>query len=252
MAMERSSTESATGTTRWWMTALQAIAAMLGLALVAAIVFEIQDARDAGVTQLQIEGTFSKIDPAVLRDAIQPWLAGGGVPQMDDLKARLEQLPWVAHARVERSWPGVLRVRVWEYAPYAQWNDELLSSEGDVFRVPPSEIPGGLPRLAGPQGRQDDVRATFEQLRTGLAGTAFTPIALSLDDRGDWVARVATGAELRFGRSDVAEQIDFIKGPVSRALDGKLSEVFYVDLHYSNGFAVSWRPQPKTKPGAKS
>jgi cell division protein FtsQ len=238
--------------TRWWMAVLQAIAAMLGLALFAAIVLEVQDARDAGVTQLQLEGGFDKVDPQALRDAMKPWLAPGATLPMEEIKARLESQPWVAQARVERAWPGIVRVRVWEYSAFARWNDALLSSDGKVFRVRDEEVPPGLPRLSGPEGRQNEVRDTFERMGKTLADSAFAPSALSLDDRGDWVATAPSGLELRFGRGELAEQLDFIKGPVSNALAGKLADVSYVDLHYSNGFAVGWRAQQKPKQGGKS
>ena len=238
--------------TRWWMALLQALAASLGLALVAAIVFEVQDAREAGVTQLQLEGAFRRVDPDAVREVLQPKLAAGVLgPQMEEVKAQLEQLPWVARARVERAWPGAVRVRIWEYAAYARWNDALLSMDGAVFRVPEAQVPEGLPRLSGPDGRQQKVRDTFELLASSLRDTALAPAALALNDRGDWTARTGGGVELRFGRADLAEQIEFIKGPVSQALAGKLSEVEYVDLHYSNGFAVGARMQPKPRQAVK-
>jgi cell division protein FtsQ len=247
MAMESSTAPS----TRWWMTGLQAVAAMLGLALVAAIVFEIQDAREAGVTQLEIEGAFQKVDPVALRDTMTPWLAGGAVLQMEEIKARLEQQPWIAQARVERSWPGLVRVRIWEYTAVARWNDSLLSTEGAVFQVPEDTIAVGLPRLTGPNGREAEVRAAYEQMTAALGSAELAPVALSLNDRGDWVAQTAAGAELRFNRGDLAEQLEFLQGPVSQALAGKWTEVEYVDLHYSNGFAAAMKPAPKAASGGK-
>jgi cell division protein FtsQ len=226
---------------RWWAPVLQALAASLGLALVAAAVFEIQDARDSGVTELQLEGVFQHISADQVRDALLP-LPTGGVfgTQLEAVKARLEKLPWIAHARVERAWPGLLRIRLWEYSPYAQWNDALLSMDNEVFRVPDVDVPEGLPRLAGPEGREQYVRQTFDLLTENLRGTDFMPTALVLDARGDWLMQVAGGMELRLDRGDPLEQSEFIKGPVSQALTGRLSEVKYVDLHYTNGFAVGW------------
>jgi cell division protein FtsQ len=244
MAMGSSTAPS----TRWWMTALQAIAAMLGLALVAAIVFEIQDAREAGVTQLELEGAFQKVDPVALRDAMAPWLATGSVLTMEEIKAQLEQLPWIERARVERAWPGVVRVRIWEYTAVARWNDALLSNEGAVFEVPEDTIAAGLPRLSGPSGRQAEVRAAYDRLMLALSATDLEPVALSLNDRGDWVAQTTSGAELRFNRGDLAEQLEFVQGPVSQALAGKWADVQYVDLHYSNGFAAAMKPAPKAAP----
>jgi len=236
---------------RWWMTLLQAIAAMLGLALVAAIVFEIQDAREAGVTRLEIEGNFVKVDPAAVRDALKPVLATGAtVPRMEEVKAQLEQMPWVSRARVERAWPGIVRVRVWEYEPFARWNEDLLSTDGRVFHVPASEMPVTLPQLAGPPGREIEVRDAFTKLQSSLMATGFAPVALSLSERGDWVARTEDGIEIRFGREALDEQIDFINGPVSDALTGKRSEVQYVDLHYGNGFAVAFKPAQKNAKSA--
>jgi cell division protein FtsQ len=238
--------------TRWWMTLLQAIAAMLGLALFAAIVFEVQDARDAGVTELQLEGSFDQVDAEHLRDTIKPWIAPGAVLQMDEIKTRLEALPWISHARVERAWPGIVRVRVWEYTASARWNDALLSTDGKVFRVRDEDVPAGLPRLSGPEGRVNEVRDAFVRIGKALGDTALTPSALSLDDRGDWVATTAGGIELRFGRGELAEQLEFIRGPVSDALAGKLDQASYIDLHYSNGFAVGSRPPQKPVKGGKS
>ncbi len=237
---------------RWWMTALQAVAASLGLALVAAIVFEVQDAREAGVTQLELEGSFDKVDPDKLRDSLKQLLtAGAAAPQMEQVKAQLEQLPWIARARVERAWPGVVRVRIWEHEPFARWNDALLSTEGKVFTVPVDEMPIGLPQLSGPDGRQREVRDAYDRLGAALASTGFAPVALSLSERGDWVARAADGVELRFGRGELDEQISFITGPVRQALNEKRSEVQYVDLHYSNGFAVGFKAAPKAASGGK-
>ena len=249
MAMDPTTSAS---NTRWWMTLLQAIAAMIGLALFAAIVFEVQDARDAGVTQLQLEGDFVRIDPQSLRDAIKPWLVPGATLPMEEIKARLEDLPWISHARVERAWPGIVRVRVWEYAAFARWNDALLSTDGKVFHVRDEDVPAGLPRLSGPEGRQNVVRDGYERVHKALGETPFAPAALSIDDRDDWVATTKDGIELRFGRGDLAEQLEFIKGPVSQALAGKLAETLYVDLHYSNGFAAGSRPQPKASKNGKS
>ena len=228
--------------TRWWMVLLQAVAASLGLALCAAAIFEVQDVRDNGVTELQIEGSFQHVSADAVRDAMLPWLAAGVFgTQMDAIQSGLEQLPWIARARVERAWPGLLRVRLWEHVAYARWNDQLLSEDGAVFRVPALEVPEGLPQFTGPEGRQQQVRQVFDGMRASLRDSGFAPASISLDARGDWVLRTNSGTELRLGRSAPEEQEKFIKGPVSEALAGREAEVKYVDLHYSNGFAVGWR-----------
>jgi cell division protein FtsQ len=238
---------------RAWAALAQAIAASLGLALCVAVIFEVQDARESGVTELQLEGAFGHVRADAIRDALLPQLAAGVFgTRLDTLKANLETMPWIAHARVERSWPGVLRVRIWEHTPQARWNDALLSADLRVFAVPAGQMPKDLPQLAGPEGRERDVMSAYAAFAASLAGTPFTPVALEFDARGDWTAVTADGVTLRMGRGLPAERTDFIKGPVLAALAPRLDEVQDVDLRYPNGFAVSWRPASAATEGPKS
>lgn len=195
---------------------------------------------------LEVRGAFRFMAP----EAVRLELAG----QLDrdfyeldlvGLRQRVEQLPWVASARVERVWPGTVRVDVEEHRPYARWGaDALLSDAGAVF-APGGPLPADLPLLDGPPGRALAVRDAYEVLRARLAHTPFVPVRLSLSNRGEWAAWTAEGIELRLGRSPDGEAplpaAATLAGPALRALEGRLQEVAYVDLHYIHGFAVGWR-----------
>ncbi|MGE3143507.1 MAG: cell division protein FtsQ/DivIB [Hyphomonadaceae bacterium] len=41
----------------------------------------------------------------------------------DEIKARVESLDWVSHARIERRWPDTLRIRVVRRAAFARWQE---------------------------------------------------------------------------------------------------------------------------------
>ncbi|MBI3171177.1 MAG: cell division protein FtsQ, partial [Hydrocarboniphaga effusa] len=107
------------------------------------------------------------------------------------------------------------------------------------------DLPEGLPQLAGPDGQQAAVREVFEALNEQLAGTPFVPRSLARDARGEWTAVTADGIELKLGRlappETAARTVATLAGPARLALEGRLQEVAYVDLHYINGFAVGWR-----------
>jgi cell division protein FtsQ len=64
--------------------------------------------------------------------------------ELEEIRSRLERLPWVREASVARELPGTLRVRVVEHRPVARWKDRgrqvLVSETGEVIPVP------GLPR----------------------------------------------------------------------------------------------------------
>ena len=157
----------------------------------------------------------------------------------------------MARARVERAWPAAVRVRLWEHQPYARWGERSVLSTGNVVFTPPAldDDVLALPRLDGPPGAQAAVRAAWEGLSQQLAPTPFAPAALVENARGEWLATTTDGIELRLGRGAPLEAVARLAGPVRTALEGRLQEVSYVDLHYFNGFAVGWRDE-RTDPNA--
>jgi cell division protein FtsQ len=193
---------------------------------------------------LEVGGTLQRVPPEAVQRVVAPRL-NRDFYELDlaAVRAAVEALPWVAGARVERAWPGTVRVQVREHRAVARWGERALLSDQDAVFVPPA-IPEDLaaaPRLAGPPGEQATVRAAFEALRTQLADTPFPPVALEQNARGEWTARTADGIELRLGRESPLDAVARLAGPVRTALEGRLQEVTYVDLHYVNGFAVGWR-----------
>ncbi|HUR40681.1 MAG TPA: FtsQ-type POTRA domain-containing protein [Verrucomicrobiae bacterium] len=203
---------------------------------------------------LEVSGELKRVDAEAVRLAVAGHL-NRDFHELDlaAVKAAVEALPWVARARVERAWPETVRVRLWEHHAVARWNDSALLSDADVVFTPdgmPADL-GSLPRLAGPEGRQATVREAFEALRERLADTPFAPARLTQNERGAWTAVTADGVELRLGRGAPTDAVVALAGPVRSALEGRLQEVTYVDLHYINGFAVGWR-QPVADDGARS
>ena len=193
---------------------------------------------------LEISGELQRVAPESVQRIVAPRLDRDFYElDLAAVKAAVEKLPWVARARVERAWPGTVRVHLLEHRAIARWGERALLSDQDAVFAPP-DVPAdlaGAPRLAGPDGQQAVVREAFNALRAQLADTPFAPVALEQNTRGEWTARTAEGIELRLGRGAPLEAASRLAGPVRTALEGRLQEVTYVDLHYINGFAVGWR-----------
>ena len=193
---------------------------------------------------LEVAGQLSRVEAGQVRARIAP-LVGVDFYALDlaGVKAAVEAMPWVARARVERAWPASVRVSLWEHQAYARWGDKsLLSTENVVFTPPALDDElAALPRLSGPKGQEPAVRAAWEVLSQQLAQTPFAPTGLAENERGEWTATTADGIELRLGRGAPLDAVARLSGPVRTALEGRLQEVSYVDLHYFNGFAVGWR-----------
>lgn len=198
---------------------------------------------ERGIAHLYIEGDLQRVNPQAVELAIRKQLGERFVElQLDRVKAAAESLPWVARTRVERVWPSDLRVRLWEREAFARWGEaQLLDSQGQVFTPEASEIPPALPQLTGPPGHERDVMETFQQLSPLLAATPFALTGLARDARGDWSAQTQAGIGLRLGQREPQQKMQLLRGAVSTALRDRMHEVDYVDLRYTNGFAVGWK-----------
>jgi cell division protein FtsQ len=231
------------------LTGLSSLLLLLGVAALWPVV------RGVGaVSRLQVVGNFDHVGPLAVRAAIEDQLKAAGFlsVDLDALRRSVEALPWVEQARVERVWPADVRVRVWERKPYARWGaQQLLSARAVPFTPKPGEIPANLPQLSGQPGHESEVMQAYERLSAALAATPFALASLSQDARGEWTAQTKGGIELHLGRDAPESRLSVITGPMSRALATRLQEIKYVDLRYTNGFAVAWLEPSSAKGGKK-
>lgn len=218
----------------------------LGLAAFAAVIAAgwgtLELSGQAPVARIQIEGRLVRIKAADVDAAIRPLVDRRfGELDLPAAQRAVEALPWTARASVERVWPATVRVRIWEREPFARWGEHaLLDSEARAYTPQADEIPDGLPRLAGPAGKEGEVATMFRSLSARLIASSFALQGLAQDARGEWSARTAGGVELRFGRSDPQDKLEMLLGPAERVLKNRMTEVKYVDLRYTNGFSVGW------------
>ena len=223
-----------------------AIAALLFLLVGLAIA-----PKDMPLTQLELRGEFQHLRPEDVRAAAEPFLTSSFfAADVASMRDAVSRLPWVSSVRAERHWPGAISMRVTERTAIARWNDHgLLDSEARAFTPRAAEIPTGLPRLGGSRGHEAEVSQTWQRIAPGLKDTRFELVSLQLDARGEWTAHTAAGLELRFGQHTPDERLPTLTGVAQRALEGRWEQMAYVDLRYTNGFAVGWREAEATGEG---
>jgi cell division protein FtsQ len=123
--------------------------------------------------------------------------------------ARVEDLPWIAEARVARRWPGTVEIHVTEREPLAmvgvaEGRVALVDEDGRVLEVT-RQPPAGLPEITGVRGRiaegdelgrdPRDALAILRAVRERLPGVVAS-VSSDLD------AALASGGEIRFGSTD--------------------------------------------------
>lgn len=119
------------------------VAAIFGLersgALTSANIWLLNQSRDAGLVldQLRIEGA----DRTERFDILSVLEVDGGMPllavELEEIRTRLESLPWVRRAAVARRFPNELGIIIEERQPFALWQKNgtlhLVDTEGHII-----------------------------------------------------------------------------------------------------------------------
>jgi cell division protein FtsQ len=232
----------------WVRFAPAALGALAALALVGALAM----ALDRPVRRVEVAGAFQRVSPLDVEQVVRARLKGGFVTaNLDTLQHAIELLPWVDHARVQRRWPDGLAVQVTEQMASARWGATgLLNSRGELFLKESRHVPPELPRLEGPDGSERQVAELFFQIQPRLLEAGLRVSGLRLDPRGAWELDLASGVTVRFGRRQLQERLERFFKVGAPVVAGRPNDIAFLDMRYSNGFAVGWRTTgvPQARP----
>ena len=226
----------------WRVTIRAVVIAPLVLLALGAALAGVRALLDQPVRNLVVEGTFQRVTPLQVEEAVAADLERGFLSvDLAALRAHVQRLDWVDHVNVGRAWPDTLIVRVTEHRAAARWGETgLLNGRGELFTDNAQHAFPALPSLAGPAGSEDEVARRYLAVRGQLAEANLTLESLAMDERGAWRLVLGGGQEVRLGRRDIDERLARFFAVVAPALAGEMQRVRYVDLRYTNGFAVGW------------
>jgi cell division protein FtsQ len=212
------------------MTALAffALAALAAYALILAL--------DQPIRIVSIEGRFQRVSPVQIEQAV-----GGGLEQgfmsvdLEQVRERVEALAWVDQAGSSAAGRGL---RIGDRA-----------GRGGAFRKPAAQHRGELfartPRSAAAShrtgGGEWQVAQRYLAAQGRLIESGMRLAALELDARGAWRLELANGIDVRLGRRQIDERLDRFIQTALPVMSGRAAEIDYVDMRYSNGFAIGWR-----------
>jgi cell division protein FtsQ len=214
------------------------------LALIACAAAAISWALNQPIETVAVQGRFQRVTPGDVERVVKSCVHGAGLLSVDLAAVRraLHTLPWVDAVSVERDWPKGLTVLVVEQTAAARWGERgLLNTRGELFDSDERHIPPELAQLEGPEGKEALVAQRYLAAEGRLLQAGVRMTALRLDARGAWEFDLANGVTVRLGRRQVDERFEKFMTTALKLVTQRGEDISYVDMRYTNGFAIGWR-----------
>lgn len=203
----------------------------------------VTDAEQVPLEGLILHGERQHTTDAAIREAIIAGDVGSFfTADVDDIRERIEQLPWIFSASIRKEWPGRLRVYVVEQQPVAVWNnDYVVNQQGDIFHADPQMIKDQVPLLLGPESAHQDVLEQYRQMSNLLRIADMQITQVELSERYSLRVWLDNDIELRLGREARLERIQRFMDLYPVIQSESTKPVKYADLRYDTGIAIGWR-----------
>ena len=233
--------------TPWWRDSSRLLLPLLlaGVVLVGLGVL-VKQASDPSVLPVRVvgvDGEIAHLDRQRLQSTVAEAVDGSFFSvDLERIRRRLEQLPWIESASVRRVWPDTLRVHVVEQVALAYWGDDgLVSQRGEVFR--PETLPRleGLATLQGDDQQAPKITREYLRMRTLLETAGLGIERIWVDARQAWRLQADNGLMLNLGRREVMPRLTRFVQLYPYLLAQTKRQPETVDLRYTNGFTVRWQ-----------
>jgi len=208
---------------------------------------------DVPIRQIKVLGEVQHLDKTALAARLAEQVEGPLLSaDIEAFRQRVTEEPWVNRSWVNRSWgkaawPEALEVEIQEEVAGARWGDKgLLNPQGDIFWPPIKAQHQALPKLQGPASETARVMAQYHDLSQFFQGAQTKLVGLTLEPRGAWTLTLDNDIQVVLGREQLRDRLRRFLRLYQRELADKAALIERVDIRYTNGAAVKWRPQIET------
>ena len=192
---------------------------------------------------VQVRAQLKQLKESDIKATVLPFLSQGFFRvSVRAIRDELQHLPWVQSVEVRRIWPDVLQVSIQEQMAQAKWGEKgILSTDGTIFYPDPDTIPLKLPQFEGPNERAKEMQQQYLALLEALVPIGLTVEKLNLAPNGAWQMVLDNGMTVILGRTGLNDRINRFVLAYQSNLQAQSQRIAYVDLRYTNGFAIGWK-----------
>lgn len=185
----------------------------------------------------------NRLDQEAIKQALLPLIDRGFFSvNVETIRDRLLQMPWVSDIFVRRSWPDQVDVTVLERRAVAKWNgSSLLSDTGEVFLPATQSYPSDLPNLVGPDAEQVVMLKYFLEMNRLLQPLRVKIASLELTTYLTWKLTLDNGIKMELGHKDSLTRLAHFVKVYPKIIGTHPEDIDSIDLRYANGAAVRWK-----------
>jgi cell division protein FtsQ len=199
---------------------------------------------DQPIDKVMVAGRFARVSAADVERAVKQQVRSVGLVSvdLDTVRSAIQQIPWVDSVTVQRAWPHGLAVVVAEQVAAARWRESgLINTRGEIFVADARHVPLELAQLSGPDGSETDVAKHYLAWQGRVAEAGMRITAVRYDARGAWEFDLGNGVTVRLGRRQCDDHFERFMSTAVKVVSQRASDIEYVDMRYTNGFAIGWR-----------
>ncbi len=217
-----------------------AVLLIVSVVLLASLVWRIANIEVFAVRGIDVVGNVAHVTREQVRTIAANELKGTFFTvDLRGAQAAFEKLPWVRRVDVRRRWPDRLEIVVEEHRALARWgNSALVNSQGEMFEGASNQR---LPVFEGPAGSHFEITGNYLRFNQSLALIGRQVKRVQVSERRAWRLVLDDGTLIELGRDGVVRRLQGFVTAYARSVGELGGATDYVDLRYSNGFAVRVR-----------
>ncbi len=157
------------------------------------------------------------------------------------MKERVETLPWVHAASIEKIWPQTLRIKIIERTVVSRWGEGKLLARSGIVYESESFDSSVLPVLRATRGREEFLLSVYEKFSGRLSQCGMQVRGLEEDGYGSLNLLLVNGALVLFGHYAPEERMRRFLNVCAVAPKALFVHAARMDFRHSYGFAVTWK-----------